>query len=116
MDSPKKPSADASAASAPSQVPHSPVDRPLPGSQKDYLTGSRFDLRVPVRKVVLTPTSGRFGQRENPPVFLYDTSGPYTDPAVTIDVHEGLPRIRTPWIAARNDSAAPSPWLWSAST
>ncbi len=103
MDSPKKPSADASAASASSQVPHSPVDRPLPGSQKDYLTGSRFDLRVPVRKVVLTPTSGRFGQRENPPVFLYDTSGPYTDPAVNTDVRQGLTPLRQAWIAERKD-------------
>ncbi len=94
---------DSASAPASSPVPPSPVDRPLPGSQKDYLCGSRPDVRVPVRKVALTPTSGRFGTRENPPVFLYDTSGPYTDPAIQTDVHRGLAALRQGWIAERAD-------------
>jgi len=94
---------DSVSAPASSPVPPSPVDRPLPGSQKDYLVGSRPDVRVPVRKVALTPTSGRFGTRENPPVFLYDTSGPYTDPAIQTDVLRGLAALRQGWIAERAD-------------
>ncbi len=94
---------DSVSAPASSPVPPSPVDRPLPGSQKDYRTGSRPDVRVPVRKVALTPTSGRFGTRENPPVFLYDTSGPYTDPAIKTDVRRGLVPLRQGWIAERGD-------------
>jgi phosphomethylpyrimidine synthase len=62
------------------------------GSHKGYLTGSRPDLRVPVRRVHLTDGSS---------VTLYDTSGPYTDPDVTTDVHRGLPPLRRAWIAER---------------
>ncbi|HEY8490178.1 MAG TPA: phosphomethylpyrimidine synthase ThiC, partial [Dehalococcoidia bacterium] len=76
---------------------------PLPGSRKAYVQGSRPDLRVPVREVVLTPTAGRFGQQENPPVRLYDTSGPYTDPDARTDVRQGLPPLRRPWILERDD-------------
>ncbi|MFG2735967.1 phosphomethylpyrimidine synthase ThiC [Streptomyces harbinensis] len=62
------------------------------GSHKGYLSGSRPDLRVPVRRVHLT--DGR-------DVTLYDTSGPYTDPEVTTDVRRGLPPLRAPWLAER---------------
>jgi phosphomethylpyrimidine synthase len=90
-------------ATASSSVPETPSDRPLPGSEKVYISGSRPDLRVPVRKVALTATSGRFGSRQNPPMFLYDTSGPYTDPAVQTDIRQGLAPLRRPFILERND-------------
>ena len=68
---------------------------PLPASEKIYLGGSREDIRVPQREVSLTN-----GER----VCLYDTSGPYTDPSVDIDVHRGLPDVRSAWIADRVDT------------
>ncbi|HLZ70423.1 MAG TPA: phosphomethylpyrimidine synthase ThiC [Dehalococcoidia bacterium] len=79
---------------------------PFPGSRKTYLSGPRPDLQVPVREVALAPTSGRFGDEENPPVQLYDTSGPYTDPTVQVDVRQGLPPLRRPWILERGDVEA----------
>lgn len=54
-----------------------------PYSRKVYMRGSRPDIRVPFREVVLTPTPSRLGSEENPPLRVYDTSGPYTDPAAT---------------------------------
>jgi phosphomethylpyrimidine synthase len=66
-----------------------------PAARKIYVTGSRPDLRVPVREITLADP--------NPPVHLYDTSGPYTDPAVTIDLEQGLERRRLPWILERGD-------------
>ncbi|MCK9517869.1 MAG: phosphomethylpyrimidine synthase ThiC [Dehalococcoidia bacterium] len=74
----------------------------FPGSRKAYVDGPS-GLRVPVREVVLSPTTGRFAQEENPPVHLYDTSGPYTDPSAVIDVREGLPALRRQWILERAD-------------
>ena len=68
---------------------------PFPASRKTYLTGSRDDLRVPLRDVSLT--NGEV-------VSLYDTSGPYTDPSAVIDVTRGLPSVRSPWIEARGDT------------
>jgi phosphomethylpyrimidine synthase len=68
---------------------------PFPASCKTYLSGSRADLRVPLREVSLSN-----GEK----VCLYDTSGPYTDPAATIDVRRGLPCVRTAWIDERGDS------------
>jgi len=65
----------------------------LPGSRKTYLPGSRPDIRVPMREVALST-----GDR----VVLYDTSGPRTDPAISVDVRAGLPRIRASWIAERD--------------
>src|SRR2546427_7059025 len=59
-------------------------------SRKVYLTGSRSEIRVPMREI---PLSGG-----NPPVRLYDTSGPYTDPDAQIDLKRGLPPLRLPWI------------------
>ena len=80
--------------------------RAIPGSMKIYLTGSRADIRVPFREITLTPTSGRFGNAPNESVRLYDTSGPYTDPKITVDIREGLPPLRTPWLAERGDVEA----------
>ncbi|RMG56121.1 MAG: phosphomethylpyrimidine synthase ThiC [Acidobacteria bacterium] len=75
----------------------------FPASRKVYVQGSRPDIRVPLREIQLTPTSGRFGDEENPPLRVYDTSGPYTDPEVEIDLRRGLPPLRRPWILERGD-------------
>lgn len=75
----------------------------FPGSKKVYVTGSRPDLRVPMREIGLTPTNTSFGQEENAPVRVYDTSGPYTDPEYTVDLTKGLPALRRPWIEERGD-------------
>lgn len=77
---------------------------PFPKSEKIYLTGSRSDIRVPMRRVELADTRTRGGLESNPPLYLYDTSGPYTDPAVAVDIRQGLPRIRSVWIDERDDS------------
>ena len=75
----------------------------FPASQKVYVQGSRPDLRVPQREISLSPTSGGYGEEENPPVRVYDTSGPYTDPSTTTDIRKGLPALRRPWILDRGD-------------
>ena len=75
----------------------------FPASTKVYVQGSRPDIQVPFREVTLTPTSGRFGDSENPPFRLYDTSGPYTDPNAQLDVRQGLPALRGAWILERGD-------------
>ena len=54
---------------------------PLPSSRKIYVTGSRGDLRVPMREIAQSDTPASFGAETNPPIVVYDTSGPYTDPA-----------------------------------
>jgi phosphomethylpyrimidine synthase len=78
--------------------------QPLPNSRKVYVTGSRPDLRVPMREVSQADTPASFGAEKNPPVFVYDTSGPYTDPAATIDIRRGLPPLRAQWISERDDT------------
>jgi phosphomethylpyrimidine synthase len=78
---------------------------PLPASRKIYVEGSRPDIRVPMREIAQTDTPASFGAEKNPPLVVYDTSGPYTDPAARIDVRKGLPALRAPWIAERNDTA-----------
>ncbi|WP_303673776.1 phosphomethylpyrimidine synthase ThiC [Vampirovibrio chlorellavorus] len=80
---------------------------PFPNSQKKYLAGQIHpDIRVPYREVSLSPSKVFNSDQlsENPPVALYDTSGPYTDPDVAIDVSRGLAPIRTHWIEKRNDT------------
>ena len=84
-----------------------------PNSKKIYETGVLHpDLRVPFREVSLAPTrvtnskTGESHMEENEPVRLYDTSGPYTDPEVSIDVRQGLEPIRLPWILGREDVEA----------
>ncbi|MBL0290694.1 MAG: phosphomethylpyrimidine synthase ThiC [Betaproteobacteria bacterium] len=77
---------------------------PLPNSRKIYVEGSRPDLRVPMREIAQSETAAAFGAEQNPPVVVYDTSGPYTDPAATIDIRKGLPPLRAPWIAERDDT------------
>ncbi|MGG1482401.1 phosphomethylpyrimidine synthase ThiC [Bacillus smithii] len=75
----------------------------FPGSKKVYVEGSRPDIRVPMREIALSPTNGSFGKEENRPVRVYDTSGPYTDPNVSIDIRTGLPPLRRKWVLERND-------------
>jgi phosphomethylpyrimidine synthase len=76
----------------------------FPRSQKIHVTGSRDDIRVPMREITLDDTPAMFGVEKNEPVTVYDSSGPYTDPNVRIDLREGLPEVRTPWIEERNDT------------
>ena len=78
--------------------------QPLPNSRKIYVTGSRPDIRVPMRQITQSDTPASFGAEKNPPVFVYDTSGPYTDPTVKIDIRSGLAPLRAAWIAERNDT------------
>ncbi len=78
--------------------------QPLPNSRKMYVQGSRPDIRVPMREISQSDTPASFGAEKNPPVFVYDTSGPYTDPAAKIDIRSGLPALRAAWIAERNDT------------
>src|SRR5947209_8736678 len=75
--------------------------RPLPASKKVYVHGTR-GVRVPMREISMQPTREMNGQIElNPPVRVYDTSGPYTDPEVQLDLRQGLPPLRLPWILER---------------
>jgi len=77
------------------------------GSRKVYVLGSTPEVRVPMREVVLSGTRTRTGQTEvNPSLRLYDTSGPYTDPTFTPDLHQGLPAQRLAWILGRGDVEA----------
>ncbi len=73
-------------------------------SKKVYITGSRPDLKVPFREISLSDTPSSFGAEKNPPVMVYDTSGPYTDPDYQIDIRNGLPSLRSQWIDERNDT------------
>ncbi len=77
---------------------------PLPNSEKVYITGSRDDIKVPMRKISLADTASSFGAEKNPDVYVYDCSGVYTDPSATIDLRKGLPNVRTPWILGRDDT------------
>jgi phosphomethylpyrimidine synthase len=78
--------------------------KPLPSSRKVYVQGSCADIRVPMREISQSDTPASFGAEHNPPVFVYDTSGPYTDPGAAIDIRDGLPPLREMWIAERNDT------------
>jgi len=83
--------------------------QPLPASNKIYLTGSRPDIRVPMREIQLTPTPlmGRDGVaslEQNPALRVYDCSGVYTDPNVQIDIRKGLPSVREQWVIERGDT------------
>jgi len=77
---------------------------PLPNSEKIYVTCARDDIRVPMRKITLDETPTDMGGEVNPPIFVYDTSGPYTDPKATIDIRKGLAPVRAGWIEERQDT------------
>ncbi|NWF38125.1 phosphomethylpyrimidine synthase ThiC [Mariprofundus sp. NF] len=80
------------------------AEQPFPNSRKVYIEGSRPDIRVPMREVTLSPTQTSDGIEENHPILIYDTSGPYTDPEIEIDLKKGVPAIRAAWIAERDDT------------
>ncbi|MBI3355685.1 MAG: phosphomethylpyrimidine synthase ThiC [Nitrospirae bacterium] len=87
-------------------VPSSPLTTtPFPASQKVYVDGIQSGVRVPMREISLTPTKATNGSGSaiNQSVTVYDTSGPYTDPLVTIDVRTGLAPLRRPWVVNRQD-------------
>ena len=78
--------------------------QPLPNSRKVYVQGSRPDLRVPMREISQAETPASMGAEVNPPIHVYDCSGPYTDPAVKIDIRSGLAAMRDAWITERGDT------------
>jgi phosphomethylpyrimidine synthase len=88
---------------ATAHVDHAAV-KPLPNSRKVYVEGSRRDVRVPMREIVQSDTPASFGAEKNPSIFVYDTSGPYTDPLAKIDIRLGLASLRAQWIAERDDT------------
>ena len=77
---------------------------PYPSSEKIYVQGSRPDIQVPMRKISLSDTVNSFGTEKNTPVYVYDTSGIYTDPKATIDLRKGLHSVRSAWIEERGDT------------
>src|SRR5882724_13605641 len=81
------------------------VQNPLPNSKKIYANGKlHADIRVPFREISLAPTKAMSGEIEvNEPVRVYDTSGPWGDPSVTLDPIKGLPPLRRDWILKRGD-------------
>jgi len=78
--------------------------KPLPNSRKIYVEGSRPDIRVPMREITQDDTPTAFGGEKNPPIFVYDCSGPYSDPNARIDIRNGLPALRAGWISERGDT------------
>src|ERR687895_2105561 len=80
------------------------VVQPFPNSHKIYVQGSRADIKVPMREIGLADTSTPMGHEKNPPIWVYDTSGPYTDPAINIDIHSGMPKPRLRWVEERGDT------------
>jgi phosphomethylpyrimidine synthase len=77
--------------------------QPLPNSRKIYVEGSRPDIRVPMREISQADTPTGMGGEQNPPIYVYDCSGVYSDPAVKVDIRSGLPALRAKWIEERND-------------
>ncbi len=78
--------------------------QPFPNSRKIYVSGSRAGLRVPMREIRCSDTLTSSGAEQNPPVTVYDTSGPYTDPDAAIDIRRGLNGVRDNWIKERGDT------------
>ncbi len=78
--------------------------QPLPNSRKVYVQGSRPDIQVPMREISQSDTPASFGAEKNPPIFVYDCSGPYTDPKAKIDIRSGLSPLRAKWIEERGDT------------
>ncbi|PXW88889.1 hydroxymethylpyrimidine synthase [Nitrosomonas sp. Nm84] len=89
--------------SATAQVDEAAI-KPLPNSRKIYVQGARTDIQVPMREISQSDTAASMGAEKNPPIWVYDTSGPYSDPAIKIDIRSGLPALREKWIVERNDT------------
>jgi len=77
---------------------------PFPGSRKVYVAGSRPDLQVPMREITQSDTPFMFGAESNPPIYVYDTSGPFTDPDAEVDLRRGIAPLRLGWIEERSDT------------
>ena len=82
----------------------SEVTKPFPKSRKIYVEGSRADIRVPMREIEQGDTLTSTEAEHNPPIYVYDTSGPYTEPTAKIDLLKGLPALREQWIEERGDT------------
>jgi phosphomethylpyrimidine synthase len=80
--------------------------KPFPNSRKSYAVGRAEDMKVPMREVTQSPAVTSSGTEQNPSISLYDTSGPYSDPSITIDIRRGLSALRREWILERNDTEA----------
>ncbi|MBF0266739.1 MAG: phosphomethylpyrimidine synthase ThiC [Gammaproteobacteria bacterium] len=80
------------------------VTQPFPGSKKVYVQGSREDIQVAMREISQTPTQTNDTIIQNPNIPVYDTSGPYTDPDIEINLLKGLPGVRSQWIEERQDT------------
>jgi phosphomethylpyrimidine synthase len=78
--------------------------KPLPESRKIYVHGSRPDIQVPMREISQSDTPASMGAEQNPAIYVYDTSGPYTDPSINIDIRSGLAPLREKWIEERGDT------------
>ncbi|OQA33038.1 MAG: Phosphomethylpyrimidine synthase [Betaproteobacteria bacterium ADurb.Bin341] len=78
--------------------------QPFEHSRRIYVTGSRPDIRVPMREIAQADTPTQFGGERNPAITVYDCSGPYGDPDARIDIRKGLPALRTGWIDERGDT------------
>lgn len=78
----------------------------FPASKKVYIQGPRPDIQVPMREIELSPTSGTYGEQENAPVRVYDTSGVYTDDKIQTDIRQGIVPNRLSWILERGDAEA----------
>ena len=85
------------------------VTRPIPGSRKIFVEGSRPDLRVAMREITQAQTPTLFGGEHNPSIAMYDPSGPYTDPDKSIDLSAGLAPLRARWIEERGDTVLLAP-------
>ncbi|MFC3531436.1 phosphomethylpyrimidine synthase ThiC [Vogesella facilis] len=96
MNAPSKPNQ--------AMVVDSAAIQPLPNSRKIYVEGSRPDIRVPMREISQADTPTQFGGEQNPPIYVYDCSGPYSDPQAQIDIRSGLAPLRAAWIAERDDT------------
>jgi phosphomethylpyrimidine synthase len=80
------------------------TQEPIPGSRKIYIQGSRFSVRVAMREIMQSDTIDADDARtENEPISVYDTSGPFTDPDYTVDIKQGIPKIRESWIRDNQD-------------
>ncbi|MFL2734386.1 MAG: phosphomethylpyrimidine synthase ThiC [Gammaproteobacteria bacterium] len=71
------------------------------GSKKIYLEGSKKEIKVPMREILQTDSLTTNGNQKNKPIYIYDTSGPYTDPDIEIDIETGIPRSRMSWLKNR---------------
>lgn len=83
---------------------HSISQTPFPNSKKIYVKGALYPIQVAMREITLSDTKlSTGGAEKNAPITVYDTSGPYTDPNITIDIRKGIPRLREEWILDRKD-------------